>query len=420
MTALVRILPVIVLLIATIPGVHAAENLTGILDPHFATLQAYVGDDKLNDPVLTLDDDRQLIIEFDELADEVRYMRYSITHCNADWQPSQLVESEYLEGFNEGTIDDYEFSRATTVHYVHYRLALPNDRIRLTASGNYLLKVYDESAPDDTLLQVRFMVTEQSVGVSGAVTSRTDIDYNGSHQQLSLNIDAGRVRVHDAFNDFKVVISQNGRHDNARTLTHPLRLQGNNLIYEHMPELIFEAGNEYRRFENISTHMPGMHIDNVSYHGPYYHAEISTDTPRSDTPYTYDSTQHGKYVVREYNSSRSDTEADYVVTHFALETPRLDGCDVYLDGDLVNRRFDGKARLDYNDATGCYETALLLKQGSYNYQYLTRPAGSDMALTAPIEGDFYNTVNEYRVAVYHRLPGERYDRLAGYYTIKSL
>ena len=123
--------------------------------------------------------------------------------------------------------------------------------------------------------------------------------------------------------------------------------------------------------------------------------------------------------MREYNSTLPDTEADYLVTHFSLAMPEIEDADIYLDGDLVNRRYDGRSRLSYNSATGCYETALLLKQGSYNYQYLTRPRSSVTSYTEPVEGDFHNTVNLYRIAVYHRLPGELYDHLAGYFTIMS-
>jgi len=401
------------------PSCLAADYQTGPVNPHFASIQIYAGDNKLNDPVITLDDDRHIVVEFDEFSDDVRYMRYSIIHCNADWQPSQLVESEYLDGFNDATVDNYEFSRATTVHYVHYKLELPNEQIRPTISGNYILRVYDENDPDTTLLYARFMVTEQSVGMKATVSSHTDIDYNGSHQQLSFAIDTERVKVHDAFNDFKVVISQNGRLDNSRTLFHPLRLHGHTLIYEHLPELIFDAGNEYRRFESVSTHIPGMRVDNVRYHGPYYHAFLSVDSPRTDDSYIYDSTQHGRFVIREYNSAHSDSEADYLMTHFALKMPKIDGYDLYLDGDLVNRRLDGRSRLEYNESTGCYETSMLLKQGAYNYQYLAIAYGSTQALTGPVEGNFYNTVNEYRIAVYQRLPGERYDRLAGYFTVMS-
>ena len=53
------------LISATWPKASAADNSTGIVDPRFASLQAYAGDDKLNDPVLTLYDDRRLTVEFD-------------------------------------------------------------------------------------------------------------------------------------------------------------------------------------------------------------------------------------------------------------------------------------------------------------------------------------------------------------------
>ncbi|MCM1449685.1 MAG: DUF5103 domain-containing protein [Clostridiales bacterium] len=409
----------LVLSLTSVPwSVMAADNMTRIFNPRFATLQVYAGDNELNDAVLRLDDDdSRLTIEFDELADDVRYMRYSITHCNADWKPSTLVESEYLDGFNEGHIDQWAFSRATTVHYVHYTITLPNDQMKFTVSGNYLLKVWDEGDPDHQLLQARFMVSEQSALLSGNVSSRTDIDYNGSHQQLSLLVDAGKINVHDAFNDFIVTIRQNDREDNARTLIHPLRLQGDKLVYEHQPQLIFPGGNEYRRFENLSTRHTGMNIADVSFRSPYYHADVAIDLPRAGSTYLYDQTQHGGYVVREYDSDDSDTEADYVVTHLALSMPRLEGCDIYIDGDIVNRNMDGTSRMNYNDDTGMYEKALLLKQGAYNYLYLARTQGKSEASTAPIEGDYYNTANVYSIAVYHRRPGERYDRLVGYFKL---
>ena len=103
---------------------------------------------ELGDAVVLLDGG-ELTVEFDELSSERRYMRYSLTHCNADWKPSGLVESEYLDGFNEGTVDDFEFSRATTVQYIHYRFTLPNEQVRFTVSGNYILKIYDESDPEE-------------------------------------------------------------------------------------------------------------------------------------------------------------------------------------------------------------------------------------------------------------------------------
>ncbi|MDE7386980.1 MAG: DUF5103 domain-containing protein [Muribaculaceae bacterium] len=416
----------IAVIAAALTVCRAADTATGILAPGFATLQVYADDNELTDAVIRLDDDRHITIEFDELADDVRYMRYSLIHCNADWQPSQLVDSEFLDGFNEGTVDDYEFSRATTVHYVHYRITIPGESMRPLVSGNYLLRVYDEGEPDVTLLQARFMITEQSVTLSSCVSSVTDIDYNDAHQQLSIELDATNLTVHDPFNDFKVVVTQNNRPDTRRTLLHPLRMQGSRLVYEHLPKLIFAAGNEYRRFENISTHSPSMHVEGVAYHGPYYHAYLQADESRAAVPYTYDRTQNGGYVVREYNSTRPDSEADYLVTHFTLLSDPLPGTDIYIDGDLTDRRMDSGSRLTYDSELGAYTITRLLKQGSYNYMYLAVPSSAPSrgtavpSATSAIEGDFYNTVNKYDIAIYHRLPGQRYDRLVGYFTVYSL
>ena len=390
------------------------------MHPDFRSLRVYdsrVGE--LGDPVVMLGEG-ELTVEFDELASDRRYMRYSLTHCNVDWIPSGLVESEYLDGFNEGTIEDYEFSRATTVQYIHYRITLPNDQVRFTVSGNYILRVYDESDPSETLLEARFMVVEPRMTMKeGSVSSRTDVDYNDRHQQLAFTLEADDLQVRDPFNDFTVIITQNNSPSTAVKLSHPLSLRGAGLVYEHLPELIFPAGNEYRRFETVSTRTTGMNIAATEYHGPYYHSWVGPDVPRAEGPYLYDSTQHGRYVIRERDSDRPATDADYVVTHFTLECDRIHGAGVYVEGDLTSRSKLGRATMDYNPETGCYETALLLKQGSYNYRYLVDDPDGKLS-PAAVEGDFYNTTNEYQVAVYYRLPGDRYDRLVGYFILNSL
>lgn len=416
---MVRYFNILTMLLVSFIGALAivTDTRTAIFHPDFSSLKISVDDDVLADPVISLDDARRLVIEFDERASDVRYMRYSLTHCNADWTPSALIPVEYLDGFNEGTVDVGDFSRATTVQYVHYRIVLPNEQIRITRSGNYLLQVFDETAPDNILLQARFRVSEQRVSIDAVVSSRTDIDYNRSHQQLSIFVDAGEIPVNDAFNDFKLTVSQNNRTDNVRLLRHPLRLQGQNLVYEHMPELIFPAGNEYRRFETVSTRIPSMHVAEVGFSRPYYYAILETDLPRLYEPYSYDSTQQGQFLIREQESTDSDTEADYVITYFYLAMPEATGLDIYVEGDITNRRLDDTSRMRYNPEIQAYEKAMLLKQGSYNYQYLAVPQGLSSGLTSTVEGDFYNTANRYQIAVYHRLPSERADRLLGYSTI---
>lgn len=386
-----------------------------IVNPAFKTLKVTLEGNEFAPPVIRLGDSASRVtVSFDEISEDRRYMRYELIHCDALWQPEGLVASEFLDGFNEGVVEDYEFSRATLVHYVHYTITIPNREVRITEPGNYLLRVYDESEPEETLLQARFGVSDFSAGVFVGVSSLTDIDANRSHQQVDFTVDIQHVAgVDDPFNDLKVVVSQNGRTDNEVVLTAPQRVLGNRVIYEHLRPLIFDAGNEYRRFETVSTSYPGMRVENITYEPPIYNMWLYTDAPRAGEPYSYDSTQHGRFFIREYSSSRSDTEADYVMTNFALEMPELPDADIFIDGDLTQRRFDPLSRMVYNHATGRYEQSLLLKQGAYNYNYLTVPSGSERGETAPVEGDFHQTTNEYTVKVYHRPRGSRFDRLIG-------
>lgn len=390
-----------------------------IFHPSFYTLQTKVNGNDMLPPVIILNSDDRLQISFDEIADSRRYLRYSLIHCDALWRMDALMDSEYLEGFNEGVVEDFAFSDATTVQYVNYRIELPDAKMRPLVSGNYLLQVYDESDPDEILLQSRFSIVEPAVRIIPELTSRTDIDYNGGHQQLKIAVQTRGVDIQDPYTGVTLVVEQNGRMDNAVVLTTPARISGDVLHYENMRQLIFEAGNEYRRMETVSELYPGMHVESIAFAEPYYHMTLQPDYPRHDMPYSYDRTQNGRFRIRSYDASDSDVESDYVVTHFTLEMPEQKGCDVFIDGDLTLRRFDPGSLMVFNRATGCYEASLLLKQGSYNYQYLTVPHGSMRGQTAAIEGDKYQTVNEYIIKVYLRNPGSRYDRLIGVGAVRA-
>lgn len=401
------------------PGAFAEDTQTGIFDPDFHALEVKVEGYEMYPPVISLGSADRIVVSFDEIADERSYLRYSLVHCDAAWRPSGLVESEFLDGFNQGEVEEYRYSDATTVNYIHYSIVLPNEKMRFTISGNYLLRVYEENDPDETLLQARFSVSENAVKILGEATSRTDIDYNGSHQQLNFMVDVDREPIHNMYTDLKIVVTQNGREDNRKMLTAPQRVSGTAAYYEHLRELIYPAGNEYRRFETVSVTYPGMNVAEIVYSDPFYHMRLYDDVPRAGLPFVYDVTQNGRFKIREYNSVDSDVAADYVVVHFKLDMPPMTGYDIFIEGDLTNRRFSPESRMHYDYTDNSYKASMLLKQGAYNYQYLAVPSGLTQGATAPVEGDFYPTVNEYLIEVYYREPGTRYDRLLGFTTVFS-
>lgn len=407
----------IVALLSTLSMLCAEQTDTRaqIFDHRFRTLRVMVDNNDMVQPVLILGSNQHVTISFDEIGDERSWLRYRLIHCNRDWQPSGLVDSEFLNGFNEAEVTDYAFSRATLTHYVNYSITLPNASIEPLVSGNYLLQVYDEEDPDVTLLQARFYVSEGSMKLSGAVSSITDIDFNQRHQQVEILADYDRVPVADPYRDLTVIVEQNGRPDMTRIPAAPLKVIGSKLYYEHNRDLIFPAGNEYRRFETISTRFRPMGVSDITYFGNRYNYILYTDLPREN--YIYDQTQHGRFRIRNYDSDLPDTEADYVGVTFTLAIPELESGDIFIDGDFTGRLLGPESRMTYDRVAGVYELTTFLKQGAYNYQYLYVPEGSTIGSTAEIEGDFAPTDNEYFIRLYHRRPSDRYDRLTAVMTL---
>ena len=387
-----------------------------IFDNNVRSLKVCLANNMYIPPVLMMDGSDRLVVNFDYLDYDIHYLRYSVTHCNADWQPSMLVESEYVSGFNYADIDDYAPSEATYVHYYNYQFMLPNADMEFLVSGNYLLTVYEQDDPDNILFQTRFSLCEGKVGVYPQVTSRTDVEYNNRYQQVSFDVKYKPNQIRDPYSEFICVVSQNSREDNAVTVTRPMMVGVDHVTYDHNRDLIFSAGNEFRRFETVNAHNMNMGVQSIRYFDPIYHATLLVDEPRNEVQYLYDKTQFGRFTIRNGETrGESAVEADYMITHFSLDTGgKLNGGNVWLYGEFAEGYPASQSLMKYDASSGFYTTDILLKQGAYNYMYLWVPDGTSVGQTGRIEGDHYETVNEYLVKVYDRPMGERYDRLVGY------
>lgn len=387
-----------------------------IFDNNVRSLKVCLASNMYVPPVLMMNSDDRLLVNFDYLDYDVHYLRYSVTHCNADWQPSQLVESEYVSGFNYADIDDYAPSEATYVHYYNYQFSLPNSDMEFLVSGNYLLSVYEQDDPSKILFQTRFSVCEGKVSVFPQVTSRTDIEYNNRFQQVSFDIRYKPNQIKDPYSEFTCIVSQNSRDDNAVVVNRPTMVGVDHVTYEHNRDLIFAAGNEFRRFETVNAHNINMGVQSIRYYEPMYHAVLMVDEPRNELQYLYDKTQYGRFTIRNAEAyGENALQADYMITHFSLNTlGKLNGGNVWLYGEFLEGYPASQAMMNYDASSGCYTADLLLKQGAYNYMYLWVPDGTTVGQTSLIEGDHYETINEYLVKVYDRPTGERYDRFVGY------
>lgn len=386
--------------------------------PHVRTLQVIANGNHMTPPIIRLKTADKVEISFDELTHEYHRFTYKITHCNADWTPSDLFESDYLQGFNENVIEDYENSLNTTMLYTHYKFTLPNDEAQMLVSGNYVVSIYGEEDKENPVAQASFSVIEPRVGVSAQVSSNTDIDTNEDHQQVNFTVNYPSMNVTSPQTEFKIRVYQNLRTDNCVTNVQPTYLQPGQMQFVHNRQLIFPAGNEYRRFEIFNMHYGYQDVEKMQYFDPYYHATLYTDQPRIN--YSYDEDQNGRFFIRYDNGQNSNTEADYLFVHFTLEgfeNPLSNG-KIYLNGDFTYGQFNSTYSLNYNEQTRCYEGVQLVKQGLYNWLYLYVPEGSSVGQTAPVEGNFYETENEYLILVYHRPFGARCDQLVGMTSVK--
>ena len=357
-------------------------------------------------PVVDMASDATIEFSFDEMSHEYHRFTYHIQHCDAQWQPSDILESDYLDGFNDETIDDWENSINTTFDYTHYRLTIPNNEVRLKLSGNYRLSIRED---DHEVAYFRFCLSEGKDLLSCTISGNTDIDAHDSHQQLDLTVNYGSLTVRDPSKELYTVVMQNRRTDNQVRNPAPTYDAGSKLTYEHCRELIFTAGNEFRRFEVVNMYDYFMNVDRLSFHDPFYHATLMQDTRRH--AYKYDFDHNGRYLVRYNQATDSDTEADYLFVHFNLASERLTGGKLYVSGHFSGGNLTSRYEMKYNETENSYQATILRKMGAYDYQCIWVPDGETDGRTKPAEGDWYETKNEYLILLYYRQRGSRYDRL---------
>ena len=366
-------------------------------------------------PVMRLGGDDVLLFSFDELSHIYHRYTYRVVHCNADWSPSDLLEIDYIEGFNDVLIEDWENSVNTNQLYTHYEFAIPNENISLKVSGNYRVEVFDDEAEEDVpVASFDFSVVEPFVSFEAGVSGDTDISFNEGHQQVSFAVHYPSF-VSSSSAELKAVVYQNGRRDNVVRDILPTYITNGVVEYVHNEKLIFDAGNEYRRFEITDPNSPGEGVEEVVYAGGLYNVILYMDKPRVSHSNYRD--ENGRFLVNTFEGFGTQIEADYVNVHFALDVPRLAGGEFYLLGDFCGNGFTPANKLSYDDEDGYYFTSQLLKMGVYNYRYVWVPFVTGKVLDAPSEGDFYETENEYSIYIYYRGIGDRADRLLGVHSV---
>ena len=375
-----------------------------------------------------------LHISFDEMSHDVHFYTYTVQMMNGGMSATAslnggMLSSEYLRGFTTRDIADYEHSINTSREYTHYWLEFPNEDMALTKSGNYRLTIYEDGNPDNRVAEVDFCVVEPLVKIETKVRANTDIEFNGRYQQVDVDVSLQNLANSYQPSEFRVVVTQNNRLDNAVTMTQPTFVEPNRLRYINNKALIFEAGNEYHHFDAFSCFYAGYGIDRVYHEMGDYHALLfPNEITKGQYIHEFDS--DGRFVVNAERTNDSDTEAEYMWVYWTVpaEQPWFDGA-LYVGGEIFGNELSLRNRMQYDAEAKVYWLTALVKQGGYDFQYWFVPKSQESraksqevqqkTTTQRVDGSYWQTENEYAVYVYWRPFGARYDRLIGVSSVKS-
>lgn len=357
--------------------------------------------------IINLND--RLVLEFDVLNNLEEDFYYVIEHFDSDWNPSQLMKTEYLAGMDNLRIVDYVNSFNTYQIYSHYRLQIPNRQTRLRVSGNYIIKIFGDY--DDLVFSRKFMVVEPMANVAVQIRRSRDVALINETQSVDFNVTPTTSNFNNPLETIKTTVLQN---NNLKTAVHGLKPQyimGNQLVYRYTNASLFWGGNEYLFFENKDIRATNLGIQYIDLQD-LYHSYLYTNIERSRLKYNFNPDINGGFKVTVLDREDPRIEADYTYVHFSLSAREFTDATVYVYGGFNNFSTSKENEMVFNPKKGVYEAKLLMKQGFYNYKYVLVDKENTLHEGA-ISGNFDETENNYKVLVYYRDLGARYDKLIG-------
>ena len=378
-------------------------------------------------PIIALNSGEQLELHFDDFDADVKNYYYTFQLCNADWTPANLPGFDYIRGFQTTRINTYRYSSISFTKYTHYQAVFPDRSSGPTRSGNYMLKVFLNSDTSDLYFTKRFLVVDNKVAIASQVKQPFSSQFFLTDQRIQVAVNTANARINTMSpQDLKVVVLQNNIWPTAAYLSRPSIYRGNYFEYNDDASS-FQAGREWRWIDLRSLRLMSDRMERlVDTNDERTEVFVKPDMERKSLIYVYYRDLNGIYTIENMDGNNPYWQSDYAYTHFTYVPPGgrpLAGKDIYLFGELTNYLPNDSSRMSFNEEKGVYEKTLQLKQGYYNYSYITIDAGKQGGNRFSFdntEGNFTNTENSYTVLVYFRPFGARADELIGLAYLNTL
>lgn len=399
-------------------SIISAQTETEIMPPFNIKTVSFVENASNVIPIFELGSSFSL--QFDDLFGNEADYYYEIIHCDYNWKPSNLYKNDYLLGFDNQRIFTYKNSINTLQIYSHYILPLPNEQMQgLKISGNYILKIFNDAR--EVVFSRKFMLYDKLANVPMQIKRTRNLNTIEQKQNVEISIQSEQINFQNPLQNVKILIFQNGKVNEAIKNIAPQYTIGNNLLYKYDTETQFFGGNEFLFFENRDIQTAANNISKIDRNSQIYGAYLFTHAALQNQLYSLTNDLNGAFYTLRSNADDPSIEAEYVWVYFSLSAPtfRLNK-SIYITGMFNNFQLIEENKMVYNEKNGLYEKALLLKQGFTNYAYTIADDNGKIDNENAIDGNFYQTENEYTTLVYYRDNIGRYDQIIGKGTAKSI
>jgi hypothetical protein len=397
-----------------------------VFSDRIKSVQLYPSGNQLGYPIIHLGGGEQLELHFDDLDANIKNYSYTFQLCNADWTPALLSHFDFIKGFSQVRISNYRISSVAYTRYTHYQAPVPDRNCIPSRSGNYILKVFLNSDTSKLIFTRKMLVVQEAASIAAQIQQPFNGQFFKTHQKIQFKVNINEsINLSSPQQQIKVAILQNNRWDNAITGIKPTFFSRNVLDYNTENDAVFPAGKEWRWLDLRSFRLQSDRVAKVNYSNTATEIFVKPDVDRSGQRFNFYRDANGRYALSTSENLDALFQSDYATVRFTFippgNQPYADK-DVYLLGQLDDYNLDPDSKMTYNSEKGVYETSLFLKQGYFDYMYVTVDRNNPKARPTfdGTEGNLWETENEYMILVYYRQLAGRADELIGFTKLSSL
>jgi len=404
--------------ILLIPIFLISWSVTIAFGPQIKSLRVYSSGDQLNFPIIDYSDPDKgsITIDFDVQADYMPNMNIIFKFCDADWNP---YDNAFLSNPMYNSEMNLWFEKLPTnirgARY-HYNGSFPNNNVTFPFSGNWKFFIVDSQNRNMIFASGKFFVV---------------------YPQVKLNIQAAREGLQG---DMKEIASS-GRTLSLRTnftlpdSLFPANVKRVEIITNRKfsyPIVIDRNSYTADRFFEWDAASKFSFIARNILPGNEYRTTDIRDIGKYNAPPVY--AHFGEIEIsnlftmgrRDFNGASyllnfKNENAEYLKVTFRIRPPEEIKSSIFLVGSFN----DWKVLPEYEmfDDNGMMNLSVELKRGVYEYQYVTGQIVNGTVENINweiLEGNFYQTENEYRIFLYYGSEEKGgYDKIIGYKKIKT-